>query len=336
MKRALLTGGAGFIGAHIVARLLQAGWRVRVLDDSSTGSRNRLPGDSAQFEYIEGSVLDRDMLAKAAAEIDLVVHLAAVVGMQQACRDPAYAFRVSREGTENVLSATRQSPAVLFSSSSVYGIGHRTVASENDPICWDDCLAYDGGVPGYATGKFALEKLGRNALDTGRPILILRPFNVVGPGQVGDYGMVLPRFVERALRGDPITIYGDGLQSRSFSEVGQFVECIYRLIHTEQAWLPAFNPINIGARHVTRIRDLAEMILQQTRTNSEVTYLPYATAYPGKIDVRHRYPDVKRLEHLIGPVAWPSLREIVSKFIDGRHAFAMDGAAFPVESTLSA
>jgi UDP-glucose 4-epimerase len=310
----LITGGAGFLGRHLTQRIAEAGARVTVIDDFSTGLRDGLT-PSEHLRVVEGSVLDRTAIAEAAVNADLILHLAAVVGMRRVYADPAWTLRVSDEGTANVLEVTRGQPVLLMSSSALYGLESRELAVETDAISYELTLNYDGGRPGYACGKRMLEHHGKAAMASGRPVMILRPFNVVGPGQRSDFGMVLPGFVRCARNGAPVEIHDDGQQVRSFGDVHTFVECVLRLLVTREAWRPDSNPINVGTPVATSILDLAKIVLEETGSDSRLKFVPYEKVYPGKHDVRHRRPDIARLTGLIGDVAWRDIRSVVREFV---------------------
>lgn len=312
--RVLVTGGAGFLGHHLVRRLLAAGAEVTVLDDLSSGLEDRVR-DVAGLRFVHGSVLDRAAVADAATACGLVLHLAAVVGMRKVYADPGHALAVSDEGTANVLAATGNVPAMLMSSSAVYGLEPRELASEADRTSWQAALEYDGGSPGYACGKLKLESHGFAAMETGRPVLMPRPFNVVGPGQRSSFGMVLPTFVKQARTGEPLVVYDDGLQNRSFGDVKTFADCILRLLCEPEAWSGSANPINVGSPTATSIRTLAQIVIEETGMKAPIRHVPYGSIYPGKIDVRHRRPETRRLEQLLGPVEWPHVRDIVRGFV---------------------
>lgn len=307
--RVLVTGGCGFLGHHLVHRLVAEGHAVTVLDDLSTGRAEALP--TGPVTLIKGSILDRAALHEAAQGCTAVFHLAAVVGMRLAVSDRERAFHLSDEGTRLVLESTGDLPAILFSSSAVYGLTGSSAVNEDNTTGEAGCLAYDGGQPGYALGKWVLERHGQAAVTTGRPVLIVRPFNAVGEGQTPTYGMVVPRFIEQALKNEPITIYDDGGQSRTFSEVRCFTDCLWRLVHCPQVWTPPLNVVNIGTGESTTIENLAQLVREITGSSSELAYQPYSSVFPGKEDVRARVPDTQRLLSLIGPVAWPKLADIV-------------------------
>ncbi|MEO7993796.1 MAG: NAD-dependent epimerase/dehydratase family protein [bacterium] len=307
----LVTGGAGFLGYHLVRRLLADGCQIRILDDLSTGSRDNVPV-SPKVQLIEGSVMRADDVARAAAGgVDGVIHLAGVVGMRLAVGDRERAYTIAVEGTEKVLAGTGNAPSVLFSSSAVYGHTEKVAVSEDMTPGEAGVKEYDGGYSGYATGKWELEQMGQAAAAAGRSILIVRPFNVVGSRQTPTYGMVIPNFIKWALAGQPLQVFDNGLQSRSFGEVRTFCDTLVRLIGTNGAWTPEASVFNIGTQECTAIGDLARMVLEETDSHSTIEYVPYTTVFPGKRDVFARIPNTGRLESLIGPVEWPDMRAII-------------------------
>lgn len=307
----LVTGGCGFIGRPLVAALVARGCRVRVLDDLSTGT----PGTPPGAELTVASVLDEDAVRSAARGVDLVVHLAGVVGMRLATRERELAHRVAVEGTRLLLRHTGDAPAVLFSSSAVYGLSDSaTPMSERLPLERAVPLRYDGGSAGYATGKWELEQLGLLAARQ-RPVLVVRPFNVVGAGQVSRYGMVVPSFVQSALAGGTLTVHGDGRQTRCFSDVGEFVRLVVRLVETPQAWEAGGTVVNVGTTSRTSVLKLAELVVR-TAGRGNIRFRPYEEAFPGRTDVRHRVPDVSLLGELAGPARWPSIEEVVEATVD--------------------
>jgi UDP-glucose 4-epimerase len=317
--RVLVTGGAGFIGSHLVEHLLARGARVCVLDDLSTGSPANLPRHG-RLELVRGSVTDRAALRRAGGA-DLVFHLAAVVGVRLAHRARERAFEVAELGTRNVIECSGSARLVLFSSSAVYAhCGHQPVPEEAASSV-AELIAFDGGAPGYASGKARMEELGRAAAAAGRRVLVVRPFNVVGARQSGRYGMVVPSMVESALRGDPLTVYDDGGQSRCFSHVRTFVATLAGLVAREESWRPECLAVNVGAHHPTRIGDLARLVLSETRSGSAIRHVPYDRAFPGRSDVRTRVPDTRRCDALVGETDWPGARAIVRDVVAGRRAW---------------
>jgi UDP-glucose 4-epimerase len=314
----LVTGGAGFIGRHLVRRLLEGGEAVTVLDDCSTGDPAKLP-DDPRLNFIRGCVTDRQAVADALGDNDLVYHLASIVGQVNVCNDPAKALRVSRVSMELLNELAGDRPLVMFSSSAVYGLTG-TGAVDEEEADSDRALAYDGGVPGYAYGKIVSEALAaERRADTA---LVVRPFNVVGPGQVGTYGMVVPRFVEAALAGTPLTIYDDGEQKRSFGDVRAFVGHLLALVAAWRDGRATHGTYNIGTPVETRINGLADAVDRVLETKTERRYVPYDDAYPGKQDVLARRPGLERLHSVLGELDWPSLDVSIASVAD-----SMRGAA---------
>lgn len=307
--RVLVTGGAGFIGSHLVEHLLGRGAHVTVFDDLSTGSLANLP-EHPRLAFVQGSVLDPAALGSAAGA-DIVLHLAAVVGMRLAAVHRDRAFAVSDEGTRNVIACSGAARLVLFSSSSVYAHGGGGAVDEDAVAPPEELLALDGGVPGYASGKWRLEERGRDAAAAGRQVLVVRPFNVVGPRQTGRYGMVVPTLVARALRGEALTVYDDGAQSRCFSHVRTFARTLGALVEREECWRPGGLTVNVGAKQPTSIADLSRIVLEETRSASPVEHVDYASVFPGQRDVRSRVPDTRRCDGLVGAVRWPDSRTVV-------------------------
>jgi UDP-glucose 4-epimerase len=295
-----------------VARLLGERDHVSVLDDLSTGWYENLPR-SPRLTFHLGSVLDPSAVRRAAAGVDRVFHLASVVGMRLASSRQDLAYRVAVEGTSTVLAATGSRPIVIFSSSSVYPDVHQGAHHESDPLSTEATLVYDGGQPGYACGKLGLEQLAGKESRKGRPVLIVRPFNVVGARQASAYGMVLPTFIENAWAGRPLRVYDDGQQTRTFADITMFVDCLCRLIDRDRAWMPPENTFNIGSTESTTINRLADLVREATGARVPVVYAPYEVDFPGRRDVRSRLPDLTRLETVLGPLEWPSVADIVSR-----------------------
>ncbi|HET7231789.1 MAG TPA: NAD-dependent epimerase/dehydratase family protein [Longimicrobium sp.] len=311
--RVLVTGGAGFIGGHLAARLLRAGARVAVLDDFSTGRAENLPRHPS-LRVIRGCVTDAAAV-RAAGPVDAVFHCAGVVGMRLAVRERERAWRVAVRGTRTVIEATGDAALVLVSSSAVYGVDAPVPAGEHQAAGAAGLLDYDGGTRGYASGKLGMERLGRAAARMGRRVLIVRPFNVVGPRQTHAYGMVLPSFVRHALEGLPLEVHDDGLQTRCFSHVGTFVDALLRLARTPPAWARGGRVVNLGSATPTSIGELAELVLEETGSASPVLRVPYASVFPGRRDVRERIPDTSLLAELSGAPRWPGAREIVREVL---------------------
>lgn len=311
-KTVLITGGCGFVGRYMMWHYLRLGWFVTILDDLSTGTLDQItfhPRLSIHF----GSVLDLDRLAPLVENSDLVIHLASVVGVRLAHSVADHAYRVSVQGTANVIALSDDQPLVLVSSSAVYGLNHRGMVFEDDSCDEASALEYDGGIPGYATGKLHMEALGRKAMHAGRKILLVRPFNLVGSGQSSHYGMVLPTFVMRALTGLPLQVYDDGSQTRSFSDIEVFISVLTCLIETPAAWSPENFIVNIGNPTDTSIIALGRIVIDACDVNGSIEFVPFDSVFPGKKDPHIRIPGSTRINSLIGKVEWGEIREIVNR-----------------------
>ncbi|MFT7520289.1 MAG: UDP-glucose 4-epimerase [Kiritimatiellia bacterium] len=304
--RILVTGGAGFIGSWLVQELVQRGHDVLVLDDLSTGKADSVP---AEAELLVGDVLDQPVLKACLARVDAVFHLAGVVGMRLAHAHKQRSYDIAVHSTECVLD-NFHGPVVLMSSSAIYGLTDGQAVTEDAIVTDDSVRLYDGGEVGYALGKWHMEAHGQHAAPF-QPVLIVRPFNVVGPRQAGTYGMVVPTFVRLALTGEPLEIHDDGLQSRSFGHVVTFVDALLRLAGTSEAYAPDANIFNIGDDTLTTILDLARTVVHACDAAERWSFVPYSEVFPGRTDVRARRPETTALTNTIGEVTWPDLQAIV-------------------------
>lgn len=304
--RYLVTGGAGFVGSHLVARLLQRGEEVVVLDDLSTGSGDNLArcrGDPA-FSFVHGSATDRHLVADLVSEVDAVYHLAAVVGVRRVVARPRVALRDNVLGAQAVLdAAARHRRATLITSSSeVYG--HPDAA----PLAEDATVRLPGTAGRWAYARSKLVAEAHAAVlhrAHGLHVVVARLFNTVGPGQTGRHGMVLPRFVEQALAGRDLTVYGDGQQSRCFCHVDDVVDALTGLLHEPAA---AGEIVNVGSQQSITIAGLAELVIQRAATSSRVRLVPYDEVYPSAFeDVRRRVPDTAKVRRLLG---WEPHRDL--------------------------
>lgn len=315
IKNVLVTGGAGFIGSHFVKEFLKMGFTVHVIDNFSTGFKDNLP-DHPNLKFYYGSIMDKEFL-KQIPNVDLVIHLASIVGMIRAKENSSLAYDTATEGTKNVLNCTGNAPAILFSSSSVYGLkDKKEKLSESTIIKQKYLLALDGGELGYACGKRDMEKLGLKQAADGRKIMIIRPFNVFGAKQIGKFGMVIPKFIQQALNNQPITIFGNGTQSRCFSCIDTLVDCVFKLMENDDSWNMGNNIINVGSDESITINALADEIVKNSKSKSVKTYLPYHKIFPGQVDVLTRVPDTSHFQKLCGTVNWPPLREILIVLIN--------------------
>jgi UDP-glucose 4-epimerase len=301
LARVLVTGGAGFIGSHLVDALLAEGETVRVLDDLSTGSLENLEGATAsgRIEFIRGSVTDLRLTEDVAVGCERIFHLAATVGVRRVLADPLAGLRNNILGTDAVLRAARRgSPTslVLFSSSEIYG---RTTGG---PLSEDDVsIIGPTAVPrwSYAASKVVGEYLALGEHQrNGMPVAIVRCFNTCGPRQTASYGMVIPSLMGQAMAGEPLTVYGDGTQTRCFSYVGDVVRGVLALSRLEAAGGRVFN---IGSDEEISILGLAQKISAVWGGDRNVEMISYENAYgPGFEDVIRRVPDLSRIRALIG------------------------------------
>jgi len=298
--RYLVTGGAGFIGSHLCELLVEDGCQVVAIDNLSTGRLENLEAlkSSENFQFVRENILNSQVLDRLASQADIIVHLAAAVGVKLIVEDPVHTIETNIMGSEMVLrTANRYGCKVLIASSSeVYGKGSKVPFSEED-----DCLI--GPTThnrwAYATSKAIDEFLGLAYYHQfGLPVVVMRFFNTIGPRQTGRYGMVVPRFVRWALQNEPIHVYGDGQQSRCFSDVQDVSGAVARLAELPEAVGQVFN---IGSQEEVTILELAQRVIQHTGSSSMVELLPYDQAYaPGFEDMRRRVPSVKKLQSLIG------------------------------------
>ncbi|PCR90466.1 NAD-dependent epimerase/dehydratase family protein [Natrinema ejinorense] len=296
--RILVTGGSGFIGSHLVDFVLErTNHDIVVLDNFSTGTKTNLP-NSDRLEVVDGDVCDDAVVSKQVGRADTVYHLAAAVGVQKIVDSPLDSLRTNLRGTELVLEAAVEDETQVFiaSSSEVYGKSEAVPFAESD----DRVLGPTESLRwSYASAKAVDEAL---ALAYNRkhdlPVVVGRYFNIVGPRQTGQYGMVIPTFVEQALTGEPLTVYGDGTQTRSFTHVRDAVRVTYQLLHSLEAYGSVFN---IGSPHPTSINDLAERIIELTDSDSEIEHIPYEVAFDENFEEpQQREPDVTKLEETLG------------------------------------
>jgi UDP-glucose 4-epimerase len=313
----LITGGAGFIGSHLAEACIARDDEVAVIDDLSTGSRDNLRAIAGhpRFRLVVGSVHDARVVDEMVDACDAVFHLAAAVGVKLIIESPVRTIETNVHGTEVILNAaSRQRKRVLITSTSeVYGL------SDQIPFREDGNLVMGATTKGrwsYACSKAIDEFL---ALAYHRekklPVVIARLFNTVGPRQVGRYGMVVPTLVGQALAGKPLTVYGDGKQTRCFAYVGDVVEALLRLMDHPDA---AGEVFNIGSHEEVSITQLAERVVAITGSASPITYVPYQEAYEeGFEDMPRRVPDTSKAERFIGFRARTSLDGILREVIKG-------------------
>lgn len=301
--KCLITGGAGFIGSHLSEELLRSGNEVFVLDDLSTGSMDNIRHlkDHKGFSYRIGTIMNKKLTSSLVRRCDLVFHLAAAVGVKYIIDNPLESIRTNIAGTEIVLeAASRYGKKVMIASTSeIYGKdrpGKRSFGENDDRVLGPTTIVRWSYSSAKALDEFlALAYRAKKSL----PVVIMRFFNTCGPRQTGRYGMVVPRFVNQALSGKPITIFGDGKQTRCFTDVRDCVRSILLLASQPKAVGEAFN-IGNDKNKIT-INALAVRIKQLTRSNSTIRHIPYSQAYEsGFEDMRHRQPDISKLKKFTG------------------------------------
>lgn len=310
-KNIIVTGGAGFIGSHLVERLLKDSYSVTVIDDLSTGSIENLSSvrSHPELKLIISKVSECKELSQFLENASYIYHLAAAVGVELVLNEPVRAIKTNIYETEVILehAAKNRTPILIASTSEVYGKSQASAFSEEDDLII--------GPPhlirwGYACSKLLDEFLAMSyARDYHLPVTIARIFNTVGPRQTGKFGMVLPRFVASALKGEPIKVYGDGTQTRCFCYVLDTVEALIRLKDCPSAKNQIFN---IGTDNEIEIRALAELVIKLLNSNSEIKFIPYSNAYPpGFQDMQRRKPVIDKIRKFTGFSPSYSLEDII-------------------------
>lgn len=318
--KVLITGGAGFIGSHLAQRLLGTGHEVVVIDDLSTGSRANIAGiiNNTNFQFVQDSVRNSDTMHILAHQCDVIIHLAAAVGVQLIVDEPVRTIETNIHGTEVVLEVANKfrKKVLLASTSEVYG------KSESVPFREDDDTVL-GSTRftrwSYACSKAIDEFLGlAYHQQYGLPVIVVRFFNTVGPRQTGQYGMVIPRFVERALKSEPLLIYGTGRQSRCFCYVQDVIDAVVGLLNCPEAPGRVYN---VGSTEEISIESLADKVIKLTGSRSEKQYLSYEQAYGKPFDdMMRRVPCLDRIKELIGFEPRTSLEETLKLIIEDKQS----------------
>ena len=314
--RVLITGGAGFVGSHLAEALLSRGDEVFVLDNLSTGSIHNIAHlkEHARFRYTIDSITNEPLLAELVDRADTVVHLAAAVGVKLIVEAPVHTIETNVHGTEVVLKhANKKKKLVLIASTSeVYGKSVEVPFREDADLVLGPTVKHRWA---YACSKMIDEFLALAYWKERKlPVIIVRLFNTVGPRQTGQYGMVIPNFVRQALAGQPITVFGDGTQSRSFTYVGDVVRAMVALMDEPRAVGQVFN---IGNGTEITIADLASKVKQLTESSSTIVRVPYDQAYEaGFEDMPRRVPDISKLRALVGYQPTVELDEILTRVIE--------------------
>jgi nucleoside-diphosphate-sugar epimerase len=330
--RYLITGGAGFIGSHLAERLLEKGEQVVLLDNLSTGSMENIRHlkGSERLEYHLDGIENRQILAELVDDADVIVHLAAAVGVKLIVESPVRTIETNVNGTQMILeAASKKKKLVLIASTSeVYG------KNTNVPFHEDADLVLGATTKGrwsYAASKALDEFLALSYWkEKKQPVIVVRFFNTVGPRQTGRYGMVLPNFVKRALDGQPIEVYGNGQQSRCFCDVRDTVEALLRLMPLDRA---VGEVINIGNTEEVTIENLAKIVKHRTGSHSSIQFVPYDKAYePGFEDMMRRVPSIEKLHSLTGFRPQTNLADIIDRV---SAYFRQKGAAEEVKKLTS-
>jgi UDP-glucose 4-epimerase len=313
--RALLTGGAGFVGSHLAEALLDEGHTVQVLDDLSTGSLSNIahlmsrPG----FSYTIDTVMNESIVGELADRSDIIFHLAAAVGVKLIVEDPVGTIETNVHGTEVVLKQAKRGGqrVIIFSTSEVYGKSTAVPFSETADLVMGPTTKHRWA---YACSKAMDEFLALAYFKEYQlPVVIVRLFNTVGPRQTGRYGMVIPTFVGQALAGEPITVFGDGRQSRAFTYVGDVVSGLVRLAASPAATGQVFN---IGNEEEISMMALAEKVKTMTGSSSPIVLIPYDEAYEaGFEDMPRRVPDLRKIQAAVGYAPTVGLDQILARVI---------------------
>lgn len=311
----LITGGCGFIGSHLAEALLNQGHLVEVIDDLSTGSLENISAvlEKPNFSLVIDTILNSSLMEELVRRNDFVFHLAAVVGVKKVLDNPVDSILINVEGTHNILkSCSRfQKKVLLASTSEIYGKNERVPFSEMADIIIGTTKKRRWS---YACTKAIDEFLALAYYEEKNlPIIIVRLFNTVGPRQSARYGMVIPRFVKQALEGLPITVFGNGKQSRCFVHVKNVVEVFLQLIFQEQAWGEIFN---LGSQEEITMAELARLVKELSGSQSPIVFIPPEEVYQeGFEDMFRRVPDISKIKQLINFTPTYSLQDIVSEVI---------------------
>jgi UDP-glucose 4-epimerase len=305
----LITGGAGFIGSHLAEKLVNTGAEVTIVDNFSTGLSSNLKSIEGKYHIYRGSILDRSVMADLVLQSDYVVHLAAALGVFNIVNKPLESLKTNLQGSEIVLEAADKykKPVLIASTSEVYGKNNKVPLNEEDDRIIGHPLKSRWS---YSEAKAVDESLAYfYFLENKLPIRIVRFFNTVGPRQVGNYGMVVPRFISAALKNQPLQVYGDGDQIRCFCHVDDAVRALLLVMDSDKA---VGNVFNIGNNQQISIIELAKKIIEITGSKSEIVKVPYSEAYPeGFEDMQRRVPDISKIKSVLGWTPQIGLDQII-------------------------
>jgi UDP-glucose 4-epimerase len=307
--RILLTGGAGFIGSHLADHYLAKGVQVTILDNFSTGSQENISHLAGKVTTVDGDIRNVDQVEKLTKDADLVLHMAAALGVNTILESPLESMSTNITGSEVVLNAAAKfnKRMIIASTSEIYGKNPKQPLNEAD----DRVVGAPQKIRWTYSDAKAIEEAMAFALHQEKklPVTTVRLFNTVGPRQSGRYGMVVPRFVEAALKNEALTIYGDGTQSRVFCHVDDAVQAIATIAATDSTIGEVFN---VGGNGEVSIKELAEKVIATTKSQSVITYTPYTDAYPaGFEDIQRRVPDISKIKQAIGWVPTKDLETII-------------------------
>jgi UDP-glucose 4-epimerase len=307
--RILLTGGAGFIGSHVADHYVANGDHVTILDNFSTGSKDNIAHLSGSVTTVDGDIRNIQLVEELTKEAGLVLHMAAALGVHTILESPLESMSTNITGSEVVLLAAAKfnKRIIIASTSEIYGKNPKQPLSEGD----DRVVGAPQKIRWTYSDAKAIEEAMATALHTEKklPVTTVRLFNTVGPRQTGRYGMVVPRFVKAALKNEPLTIYGDGTQSRVFCHVTDAVQAIATLAATDSTIGEVFN---VGGTGEITIKDLAEKVITLTNSKSQISYTQYSDAYPaGFEDIQRRVPDISKIKQAINWAPTKALDSII-------------------------
>ena len=316
----LITGGAGFIGSHLSDALLERGERVIAVDNLSTGRHSNIEHllNRADFEFVLGSILNTDLMDDLIARSDAVYHLAAAVGVNLIVEKPLESLATNIRGSEIVFEKAHKygTKVLVTSTSEIYGKNTSDRLGEEDDRILGSPLKSRWS---YSEAKAIDEILAYTYWkEKGLPTVIVRLFNTVGPRQTGHYGMVIPRFVNQAIRGEPLTVYGDGTQTRCFCFVGDVIQGMIALMEHPEAYGKVFN---LGGTEEISIADLAQRVNDAAGSSSKIRYVSYEDAYEeGFEDMQRRVPDIQRARNLVGFEPSVSLGQVIELVIEDQRS----------------
>ena len=308
--RVLITGGAGFIGSHLADHYVSAGHTVTLLDNFSTGSKTNIDHLEGKVTTLDGDIRNVELVDKLTKDADLVLHMAAALGVNTILESPLESMSTNITGSEVVLhaAAKHNKRIIIASTSEIYGKNTKQPLNETD----DRVVGAPQKIRWTYSDAKAIEEAMAFALHQEKKLAVttVRLFNTVGPRQTGRYGMVVPRFVQAALKNEPLTIYGDGTQSRVFCHVADAVTAIVEMAANDATIGDVYN---VGGTGEVSIKQLAEQVIKLTGSKSAITYTPYSDAYPaGFEDIQRRVPDISKVKKAIGWAPTKDLSQIIS------------------------